>query len=195
MSLNIKENGGGDFEIVPEGTYIARCYRVVDLGTQVSEFQGERKEQPKVLIGWELLDDEVKMKDGRPFSTQKRYTASLHEKSQLRKDLQNWRGKRFTPEELEGFDLKNVLGTYCQMQITHVQKNDRTYDTVDAIMATKEKPAGVNDLIHYDIHEPDAEVFNSFSDKLRETIAQSPEYIEVQSQKAFEDLGGDQEAA
>jgi len=39
----------------------------------------------------------------------KRYTMSLGEQSTLRKDLESWRGKKFTPEELQGFDLNACI--------------------------------------------------------------------------------------
>ena len=43
------------------------------------------------------------MPDGKPFLVRRRYTASLHEKSALRKDLESWRGRAFTNVELDGF--------------------------------------------------------------------------------------------
>lgn len=176
MSLTAKEGSKSEFEIVPEGTYIAKCFKLIDLGTQTVEFAGETKFQQKVLISWELLDPETKMKDGRPFAASKRYTVSLHEKSALRKDLQSWRGKKFTEEELEGFDLKKVLGSYCQLQIIHTETNGTTYANVDTIMSTREKPQGVNPLVSFDIDNPDMTVLESFSEKLKEQITASPEW-------------------
>lgn len=179
MSLTVKNNGGGDFELAPEGTYIARCFKIIDLGTQITEYNGEKKQQQKVLISWELLDPEARMKDGRPFAVAKRYTASLHEKAQLRKDLQAWRGKRFSETELEGFDLKAVLGAYCQIQIVHSEGiNGSTYANVDAIMSTKEKPKAVADAVYFDISEPDMELYETFSDRLKEQISVAPEWVE-----------------
>lgn len=176
MSLTVSQGNQQEFEVTPEGTYIARCFKVIDLGTQTVEWMGEKKFQKKVLVSWELLDPEAKMKDGRPFAVTKRYTASLHEKAQLRKDLQNWRGKRFTEEELEGFSLKNILGTYCQIQVVHTESNGNTYANVDAIMSTREKPEGVNPLVHFDIDEPDMKVLESLSERLRGLIESSPEW-------------------
>jgi hypothetical protein len=177
MSLTIKATGGSDFELAPEGTYIARCFKIIDLGTQSTEWKGETKHRPKVLISWELLDPEAHMSDGQPFAVSKRYTASLNEKADLRKDLQAWRGKRFTDDELAGFDLKNVLGAYCQIQITHDEGNNgTTYANIDAIMSTREKPEPVNKAVYFDIHEPDLELFESFSERLKEQIQQSPEW-------------------
>jgi hypothetical protein len=175
MSLTVKASGSGEFEMTPEGTYIGRCIKVIDLGTQTTTGQYGTKQQKKLMIQWELLD-EAKMKDGKPFSVSQFYTASLHEKSQLRKDLEAWRGKKFTTEELEGFDLNNVIGAYCMIQVVH--SPDGQYANVNAIMSTKEKPTGINPLVVFDISNPEMEVFNAFSDKMKEKITSTPEWAE-----------------
>lgn len=173
MSLIMKSSGGTDFEITPEGAYIGRCIKVIDLGTQTTTGQYGTKQQRKVMITWELLDDKIKMDDGRPYATSQFYTASLHEKAKLRHDLEAWRGKKFTDDELEGFDLKNVLGKYAMIQIVHTE--DGKYANINAIMSTKEKPKGVNDLVLFDIDNPDMDVLNAMSDKMQEKIKASPE--------------------
>jgi len=173
MSLTVTNTGGADFEITPEGTYIGRCIKVIDLGTQTTTGQYGTKQQRKVMITWELLDDKIKMEDGRPFATSQFYTASLHEKAKLRHDLEAWRGKKFNDDELEGFDLKNVLGKYAMIQIVHSE--DGKYANINAIMSTKEKPKGVNELVLFDIDNPDMDVLDAMSDKMQEKIKSSPE--------------------
>lgn len=177
MSLTVKSSGNGDFETTPEGTYIGRCIKVIDLGTQTTNGQFGTKSQKQIMITWELLDDEKKMQDGRPFSVSQFYTASLHEKAKLRKDLEAWRGQKFTETELEGFDLADVLGAYCMLQVIHSQ--DGQYANVNAIMSYKgEKPAGVNELVMFDISNPDMAVLDAFSDKMRTKITSTPEWQE-----------------
>lgn len=180
MSLVVKATGNGEFELTPEGTYVARCFKLIDMGTQTTTGQYGTKSQKKIMISWELLSDEVKMKDGKPFAASQLYTASLHEKSQLRQHLEQWRGKKFTQEELDGFDLQNILGTYCMLQVVH--SVDGAYANVNSIMSlpTKEKPKGVNELVSFDISNPDMNVFNNLSDKMREKIQSSPEWQERQ---------------
>lgn len=173
MSLNVKEAGNAEFAITPEGTYVARCFKLIDTGTQTTTGQFGTKEQKKIMISWELLDGE-RMEDGKPYAVSQWYTASLHEKSQLRKDLEAWRGRKFTPEELEGFDLTKVLGQYCMIQIVH--SNDGKYANVNAIMSTKEKPTGVNPLVSFDIDNPDMEVFKGLSENMQKKIAAAPEW-------------------
>src|ERR1700757_2472795 len=100
MGLTATDKGGQDFEMTPEGVYTARCYRIIDLGTQKGAEQFGGKEQHKVMVSWELVGtDDPKMQEGdnrgKPFSIHKRYTVSLSEKASLRADLEAWRGKKF----------------------------------------------------------------------------------------------------
>jgi len=131
MGLLAKKPEGKDLELIPEETYQAICYAVVDFGTQhIKEFDVDKEQ---VLIGWEIpaLRIEVE-RDGKkldlPRAISKQYTLSLHKKSNLRPMLESWRGKSFTKDEEEGFHLKNLLGANCMLQVLHgVSK--RTGDT------------------------------------------------------------------
>lgn len=177
MSLTVSEGNATKFEILPMGTYVARCFKIIDLGTQTTEWQGEKKLQRKVLISWEVLDDDHKMQDGRPFAVTKKYTASLHENARLREDLEAWRGKPFTPGELANFLLTDVMGAYCMMQIVHNESQDgNTYANMNSIMSTKEKPTPINPNAEFDVDAPDMELFDTFSDKLKDQIQQSLEW-------------------
>lgn len=165
---------GGDFELTPEDVYTARCYRIIDLGTQKGSEAFGGKEQHKVMISWELLDGQ-KMKDGRPFSVHQRYTVSLNEKAKLRQDLEAWRGKKFTNDELKGFDLSNVLGSYCTIQVVHDETGK--YANINSIMAFRgDKPEPVNPDLAFDIDEPDMQIFDGLSDSLKGIIMQAPEW-------------------
>ena len=39
--MKMPENKGGGFAISPSGTHLAVCVKLVDLGTQTTEFKGE----------------------------------------------------------------------------------------------------------------------------------------------------------
>jgi len=114
MSLTIKEHR--TFLPVPEGSHIARCYAVIDLGMQYSKFYDVTL--PKIMIGWELTDRLTE--EGKPFVHFQRYTTSLNTRSSLRTLLEGWRGQNFTSEELAGFDLKKILGASCYLTIKQV---------------------------------------------------------------------------
>jgi hypothetical protein len=114
-------------EPIPPGTYQAICYGVVDIGTQHSEMYDT--DQRKIVILWELPDLRVEFeKDSKkydlPRAVSKQYTLSLGEKANLYKDLLSWRGVPFTPEELDKFDVFNVLGVNCQLTIVNEPSKD-----------------------------------------------------------------------
>ena len=188
MSLTAK--AGENFQLTPEGTHLARCFRIVDLGTQHNEQFS--KFQHKILISWELPAE--LMEDGRPFSVSKRYTLSLGEKSSLRADLEAWRGRAFTEEELQGFDIKKLIGATCYLNIAHKKNGEKTYTNITAIMKLPkgiECPPAVNPPTVLEL-EPESfaiDVFEGLSDKLKDTIRLSPEYknIELALEKGLTD--------
>lgn len=179
MTLIATEGGNGDFEIAPEGSHLARCFKVIDMGTQYSEMY--EKYTPKVMICWEFPN--TKMDDGQPFSTSKWYTVSLHEKANLTHDLEAWRGKTFTEEEKGGFDLKNLLGVPCFIGIAHEEKNGKTRDVITSIMKLPEGtecPMGINESVYFTLDPFDQTIFDSLSDGLKDIIKKSTEWEELQ---------------
>ena len=187
MALIARESGGGTFTPVPPGMYLARCYRIVDLGTQKSEYLGQIKNLPKVMLQFEVHgeDDEGKpllTAKNEPMSISKNFTLSLAEKATLRKDLQTWRGKEFTPDELKGFQLDNVLGAWAMIAITKAMGNNgKEYTNIANINSVPKAmkaslPEGHNKCAAFYIESPDMEMFETFSDNLRAKIEQSPEW-------------------
>jgi hypothetical protein len=131
MAIIAKSSGEGQsFEPAPAGMHQAVCVDVVDLGVLDETWQGKTKRQHKVNLAWQIAE---LRDDGKPFLVFKRYTLSLHEKAGLRKDLESWRGKKFTRDEEMGFDLETVLGANCLLNITHNPVGDRTYANVASI--------------------------------------------------------------
>ena len=107
-------------EIVPSGTHIARCYSMIHIGTVEWEYAGEIKYTNKVRLTFELpLELREFSGEQKPMVISKEYTLSLHEKSNLRRDLEGWRGKTFNNKELSSFDITDVLGSSCNVSIIH----------------------------------------------------------------------------
>lgn len=120
------------FEPAPSGLHQGVCVDVVDMGVLEVIYAGKTKKQHKVRIVWQL---DQAMDTGKPFIVQKRYTLSLHEKSSMRKELEGWRGRPFTPDELAGFDLEEkLIGANAQLNIQHVVKDGTTYANVVGIV-------------------------------------------------------------
>ncbi len=131
MSIMVSAGEARTFTPAPSGLHQAVCVDVIDMGVLEVTYGGKTKKQRKIRLAWQI-DEE--MEDGKPFLVQKRYTASLHEKSTLRKELESWRGKPFTDEELAAFDMERLLGVNCQLNIQHAVKAGETYANVVSIV-------------------------------------------------------------
>lgn len=177
----IKRNGSAP-EPVPAGNHVARCIQLVDMGTQKSEWQGKVKFAAKVRITWELPDVLKEFREGegeKPMLISKTYTASMHEKAALSKDLESWRGRAFTDEERDGFDLKKVLGQPCLLNVIHENKGGTVYANIASVSPVPKgmpvKPA-VNTVLVFSFDSYSSEVFESLPDFLKDKIRLSPEY-------------------
>jgi len=175
-------DSGSSFQSAPAGNHVARCVKVVDLGTQKGEYKGETIIRRQVLIGWELPLELMREgpSAGKPFLVRKIYTASLGDKATLRKDLEMWRGKAFTSDELKGFEAKAVLGKPCMVSVIQNEKGSAKVGGITAVPKGMEVPGQMNQSSYFSL-EPDE--FNmSAYDVLgkwdKETIALSPEFIE-----------------
>ena len=180
LTVNAGSGGGGDFEQCPAGSFAARCYQIIDLGHQTFEWKGEAKVAPKVRITWELNE---MMQDGRPFSISREYTASIGDKANLRKDLEAWRGRPFSAEELRNFSLENVLGAPCLLGVVHKPSKDgaKVYANVGSIMALPKgmpSPELVNPAVKFDIGTFDQKVFDGLSSYVQKKILMSKELEE-----------------
>lgn len=128
MSIIAKENKG-EFSTAPEGLWMAVCCDVVDLGIVPSQYG----EAHRVQIRWQL--DDIDPKSQKPYLVMRGFRLSLHEKSSLRPMLESWRGKKFSAEDLEGFDLERLIGVNCQIQLIHnLSGNGKTYANVQAVV-------------------------------------------------------------
>jgi hypothetical protein len=193
MGLTAKETGSGQgYDPVPAGTHTAVCYAVVDLGTQYQETFN--KHAHKVLICWELPDERIEVeRDGQmvdlPRAISRKYTMSLHVKAALRHDLEAWRGKSFTDAELDGFDLKKLLGATCLLGVIHKERRDGqgVYATISSIMAPPkpkkggkaEKIVPVNEMVSFEIDEdagPGFEIDERLPEWVAKIIQESTEY-------------------
>jgi hypothetical protein len=126
----IAKSSGGDFTPAPEGLWPAVCVDVVDKGMVESS---KYKPRHMVQLRW-VLDAEPKLESGQPHMAVRSFGLSLGEKSALRPFLEAWRGKKFTTEELEGFDLEKLIGANCQVQIIHAGSNGKTYGNIQAVV-------------------------------------------------------------
>lgn len=190
----ITTDSSSNFTPCPAGTYLARCCRVIDMGTQTVEYQGEAKPAHKVLITFEVIDPDTFTEDGKPYTVSKRYTASLHEKAALRRDLETWRGAKFTDAELQRFDLASILGKPVLLSVVHSEKDGRTFANVAGLVKPPKGMAGAEPsepLLHFDLAAPNWPIFDTLGEKLKAQIAGSPEYKAASARPAPAPMAAD----
>lgn len=183
--MKVSDKGGGDFEQCPVGTHAARCIKLIDIGTQTSEYQGKPTHRRQVIITWETPDVLMSTGEqaGKPFIVSKFYTASLSEKATLRHDLVSWRGREFTVGELQEFDLQNILGKPCLISVIHNDKNKAKVGGTMALPKGMVVAEQMNPTVYFSLDEFNEEVFDSLSKGIKEMIEKSPEYQAIMNPK------------
>jgi hypothetical protein len=190
MSLTAKQ--GPSIQQIEPGNHHGVCVALIDLGTQYNETFN--KEQPKTIVTWELPDFPIVDENGDPDPDKgfrlisKEYTVSLSEKSNLYADLVSWRGQAFTDEELQAFNLRNVLGANCLVNVIHNAKGYANVAAVAKLPKSMTAKKGTYQLI-YDMDEGVAAIPEGVPDWIKDKIKRSREYV------ALDDGQGEQQAA
>lgn len=193
MAIIAKNVGGGDgvaYSPIPAGTYVARCYSMIDLGTREEEILGQKKVVHKVRITFEL-PTELKVfspeKGEQPCVISKEFTLSMNEKANLRAFLTGWRGRAFTDEEAAAFDVTKLLGVPCLLNIIHKQGRkdpSKVFDEISSatpVMKGMTCPPQVNPTFEFSFDEWDQTKFESMPAFLQEKIKGSDEYKAMMS--------------
>ena len=190
MPIIATGKSGGGFEPVSEGLHTAICTAVIDLGDQQNERFGNK--QRKVRITWEV-DDETVVVEGeeKPRIISKEYTLSLSDKATLRRDLESWRGKKFTDDDIyvDGFDLQNILGKPCQITVVHnVSGSGKTYADIAGIVSIPKgmtPPQPVGDLVYFALDsDSDLSMIDTFPQFIQDKIRKSPTYEQLIAAKS-----------
>jgi hypothetical protein len=182
MGRYASDKGGSDFQQCPVGSHVAICVELIDLGTQHGEWQGKPNTRNQVVIRWETPSE--LMEDGQPFLVSAFFTNSLGEKATLRPILESWRGRAFTEEERDSFDLMAVLGKPCLISIIHTDKGKAKVAGVMALPKGTPVPKPHNPLKSFWIAEWDQAAFDALPEFFKGKIMESDEYVERQIAKS-----------
>lgn len=168
-----------DFEIAPAGNHVGICNGLIDLGLQPGSGQYPAPKH-QVYIRFELPTERVKYtKDGKeiegPMSMGRSFTASMSEKANLRKFIESWFGKKFqTDDTASDFDVKQILGRKCLLNVTHTEKGGKTYANIsNATPIPKGMTAEYtqhNRSLYFSLAAPDQIVYQSLPEWLRKKI-------------------------
>lgn len=175
-------------ELIPAGTYLARCYSMVHLGTVKQTYLGEDKWTNLVRITWEL-PTELKCfnadKGEQPCVISKEVTLSMNEKSTLRALLTGWRGKAFTEDEAKEFDVAKLLGKPCMISIFHQASKsnpEKVYEriaSISPVMKGMECPAQINPTFEFSVLDYNQAKFDTMPEFMKEMVRGSKEFQQM----------------
>lgn len=171
------KSGSGDFKPCPAGSHVARCIAVISLGTQESP---QYPSSFKIMLSFEVPGERIEVNDQpAPMTISKEYTLSLNEKANLRRDLESWRGRQFTADELKGFQVEKVLTMPCMLSVIHKPTaKGKIYAKISSISGL---PKGVecppiwHQAVKYEIEDGESEVFKALPNWIKAKILASGE--------------------
>lgn len=181
-----------DFKLAPEGTFFARCWRVVVLGTFADTYKGEPKLNRKIRIDLELPTELNDFGNGpEPFNVSLTLNVHMGDKANYRKFLQNWRGKPYTEDETKkGVDVSKFIGHAALVTVAHkTSESGKTYDNIANIsplpkaMQVYDK---VNTAVLFSVYaQPfNQAAFEALPNFLQEKIKDSREWADMYAQPA-----------
>ena len=176
-----------NFEPCPAGNHVARCYSMVHIGTIDDTYLGEAHTANKVRISFEFPTEKRVFKEEngeQPYALSKEFTLSMHEKSNLRKVLEGWRGRAFSEDEAKAFDITKLLGVPCLVNVIHKEKKDGGVRAEIASISAMPKgftcPEQINPSVVFTVNDFNWDVFEVFPEWIKDKIRTSREYKAMQ---------------
>ena len=174
---------GADFELPPEGTFLAVCYRILDMGTQETPYGSKHQ----IMLLFELVGTQTK--DGKPFAVSEWFSWTMDKKAKLRIFLEAWRGTPFQESDFgpSGFNIRKCLGAGCKVIISHEPKKDNSGNFKAKILKIKPPgatvPKPVNEALYLwlspDLWEPTT--FYKLPEGIQKMIMKAPEFSKLNS--------------
>lgn len=134
MSDTITARGtDSKFKAHDEGQFVGQCVDTIDLGEKVQDFPGTT---PYLAPTCALVfrTGEKNPDTGEFIDIAREFTVSMGEKANLRKFLEQWRGKPYTKDAIEaGVPLDKLTGNHALLTVSHrVSGKGRTYANITA---------------------------------------------------------------
>lgn len=194
MTLIVPKSDGGERILAPEGNHLAICTKMIHIGTIETEYMGEKKQQNKIMLYFELCHEKVVFKEENGeenFLISQEYTFIFSDKSNLLKQINGWRGTPLNQEQIDNFDVHVLLGKPCMVQVVHkISAANNPYTQISNISSLPKGttvPDRVNDIFHFSINEWDAMKFELLPDFIKDKIKTSAEYVGLQNNHATEE--------
>lgn len=186
-----------NFPSLPKGTYFARIYQVIDLGTQETKWGDKRQfsirfETPTKKTVFDEKNGE------QPFSisTNVNFARTSKDSPQQSKLNQIIEAVGMNPYA-EVFNIFDLVGKTCMVSVAPASEEtpDSTYysgvsplseEAVEAVQANPKKYAPINEPKGFYLDAYNHSVFESLGKKTKEKIQQSLEYINLKEHGSTE---------
>lgn len=129
--VNVTDDSGGDFEKHPAGQHIVQCMDIIDLGERYDSTFDKISKKCVLVFASGAMD-----KAGKLLTVQQEFTQSSGPKANLRKFLEQWRGKSYTDTEAQLIQLHKLEGVAALVVIEHgaSRTGNRTFANIKSIM-------------------------------------------------------------
>ena len=122
------------FKAHEEGQYVGQCVDTIDLGEHVHSFAGDTsylEQRCAIVFRTGVRNEET----GDYIDVNKEFTVSMSEKANLRKFLEQWRGKPYTAEQVKaGVPLDKLTGNHALLSVAQKpnKAGTRVYSEITA---------------------------------------------------------------
>lgn len=136
MSIILSEpEGMVDFPTHPEGQFAACCIDIIEHFGVETKFGTKDRIQLRFYTGEQGTASGSKGSEQVDIWIDHFCNRSFHPESSLRRFLEAWRGRKFSHEEAQGFDIEKLIGVNALVQIGHNETERKTYANIVAVMA------------------------------------------------------------
>ena len=127
----------------PDGQFIAQCVDVIDLGQKVQDFSGS---EPYLAPTCALVfrTGERNEETGDFIDVSKEFTVSMGDRANLRKFLEQWRGKPYDADAVKaGVPLHKLEGQHALLTVSQkVSGKGKTYANITACVGVPKQMQG-----------------------------------------------------
>jgi len=173
-----EKDGTFEKQLIPEGLVDAKCYAVIDLGSEEFEYMGEKKITRKIQISFETqIMGKFGDKWELPLTAHITKTFTLYEKGKLYPLIKDW----VDVNEIKN-NIFDLVGKTAKLMISHsTSKKGAIYAEVLKIKPGEKDWNLINPEIYLSLDKDSysVEEFNKLPTFLQDKIKLTPEYKEI----------------
>ena len=186
MSITAKNEKKEGFDPIPEGSYPARLYQIVHIGS-IPGYQDQIQNKARLTFELPTVQREFKEGEGeKPMVISSEYTLSTHEKANLRGIVEGLIGASLEDKEAENFDIESVIAKTCLLTVKHKERKigEGKYAVIGSVTSLPDGmdvPDQINESKIQSYDDFDKDFHESLPDFLKEKVESSIEYDAMQS--------------